>query len=102
MEQKIADAKDLTASKESKRETRIDIYNWVIDLIRNRIKAILKATETIANGLESAKKNNGSINNNAQKINVDLPNLDKLKKLEKKAIEISDHLDEFEVDSTNL
>lgn len=102
MEQAITDAKDLIASKESKRDTRIDTLNSVIDPIRTRVKQILKATETIANGLAGAEKNNALINDEAQKINIDLPGLDELKKLEAKAIEIDSQLDEFEADSYKL
>ncbi|MFH1611578.1 MAG: hypothetical protein ABIA83_03180 [Patescibacteria group bacterium] len=102
MQQAIVDAKNLIASQESKRDTRIDAYNNVIDPIRSQVKKILRVTETIANSLESARKSNSMITNEAQRINIDLPNINKLTQLEVKAQEIDSELDLFEADAYKL
>ncbi|MCG2693231.1 hypothetical protein L6279_03935, partial [Candidatus Parcubacteria bacterium] len=102
MQQAIDDAKNSIANQESKRDTRIDAYNNVIDPIRSQVKRILKATETIANNLEGARKSNSMIANESQKINIDIPNIDKLTELEAKAKKMDIQLDLFEADAYKL
>ena len=93
----ISDATEIMESSQDKSEARLDIFNKVVDPLRENINRVLRTTDQISSSLDAAKKYNKAITDSAEQIDVSIDDIDELTSIEKATTEIGVLLDELEI-----